>query len=183
MIRPPVRKRSRAALVSIRTIDDAPLPPDNLSNFKRPVWDSNTKPLDPTESRNRSARAEAPASAPPLPGNATGKAPRAPLSPAEFDAAYEDAANVAAAELMRRSTGRGEKFSANVGQADFLAAVSLMARELHLNLDAPSIDQLFHAVSGGGRSVQFEDFIEAHSTKYYLQQIAGVAPSQGDVEA
>ena len=26
--------------------------------------------------------------------------------------------------------------------------------------------------------MQFEDFIEAHSTKYYLQQLAGVQPSQ-----
>ena len=165
-----------ATLVSIRTQDDAP-PPGANSSFKMPQWDGGTtKVLDPNEARVRGPRAEAPA--PSTPSNAGGKAAR----PAgDFDAAYEDAANVAAAELMRRATGRGEKFSANVGQADFLAAVTLMASELRLNLDAAGIEQLFHAVSGGGRSVQFEDFIEAPSTKYYLQQIAGVG--HGDVEA
>ena len=43
-------------------------------------------------------------------------------------------------------------------------------------LDQPQIEQLFHAVAAGGPSVQFEDFIEAHSTKYYLRQLAGVQP-------
>ena len=52
-----------------------------------------------------------------------------------------------------------------------------MASHLGLALDAPQIEQLFHAVSAGGPSVQFEDFIAAHSTKYYLRQLAGVPPA------
>ena len=101
-----------------------------------------------------------------------------------FDAAYEHAADAAAMELMTRATARGEKFSAVVGKVDFLAAVSLMAAHLGLALDAPQIEQLFHAVSGGGTSVQFEDFIEAHSTKYYLQQILAASSQRAsDVEA
>ena len=86
-------------------------------------------------------------------------------------------------ELMQRATARGEKFSAVVGRADFCTAVGLMAKHLGLALDAPQIDQLFHAVSGGGPSVQFEDFIEAHSTKYYLQQLAGVQFESSSIEA
>ena len=58
-----------------------------------------------------------------------------------------------------------------------------MAAHLGLKLDTPQIEQLFHAVSGGGPTVQFEDFIEAHSTKYYLQQLAGVQFSESSVEA
>ena len=53
----------------------------------------------------------------------------------------------------------------------------MMASHLGLALDAPNIEQLFHAVSGGGPTVQFEDFIEAHSTRYYLKELAGANPT------
>ena len=64
-----------------------------------------------------------------------------------------------------------------VGKVDFLSAVAQMISHLGLSLDTPQLEQLFHAVSGGRPSVHFEDFIEADSTKYYLQQLAGVIPT------
>lgn len=46
-----------------------------------------------------------------------------------------------------------------------------MLGQLGLTLDTPQIEQLFAAVSGGGASVQFDDFIEAPSTRYYLSEL------------
>ena len=89
-------------------------------------------------------------------------------------------------ELMQRATQRGEKFSAAVARTDFVAAVSVMVAHLGLALDAPQIEQLFHAVSGGGLTVQFEDFIDAHSTRFYLKELAGAkapGPRQAGADA
>ena len=74
---------------------------------------------------------------------------------------------------MQRATQRGEKFSATVGLHDFVAAVRVMASQLGLKLDVPAIEQLFYAVSGGAPTINFEDFVEAHSTRYYLKELAG----------
>ena len=125
--------------------------------------------------------AAAPASAPPsstLGGESTAGGGRGAAGHVkDFDLAYESAADAAAMELMQRATQRGEKFSAAVTRPDFVAAVGVMASHLGLALDAPNIEQLFHAVSGGGPTVQFEDFIEAHSTRYYLKELAGANPT------
>ena len=91
-----------------------------------------------------------------------------------FDAAYERAADVATLSLMDRATARGEKFRPNVTRADFVTAVHLMATQLGLALEPPQIEQLFDAVSAGGRTVQFDDFVEAPSTRYYLLQLGRV---------
>ena len=91
-----------------------------------------------------------------------------------FDAAYERAADVATLSLMDRATARGEKFRPNVSRADFVAAVHLMATQLGLAFEPPQIEQLFDAVSAGGRTVQFDDFVEAPSTRYYLLQLGRV---------
>lgn len=74
-------------------------------------------------------------------------------------------------ELMARATSRGEHFSAVVGQADFIAAVGVLTTHLGVSLPLPQAEKLFQAVSGGGPSVQFEDFIEAPSTHYYLREL------------
>ena len=50
-----------------------------------------------------------------------------------------------------------------------------MATALGLQLDGAQTEQLFHAVSSGGVTVNFEDFVEAHSTRYYLKELAGRA--------
>ena len=91
-----------------------------------------------------------------------------------FDAAYDQAADAAALSLMQRATARGEKFCAHVSRGDFVAAVHLMATQLGLALEPPQIEQLFAAVAGGGATVQFEDFVEAPSTRYYLLQLGRV---------
>ena len=49
-----------------------------------------------------------------------------------------------------------------------------MATQLGLALEPPQIEQLFDAVSAGGRTVQFDDFVEAPSTRYYLLQLGRV---------
>ena len=48
-----------------------------------------------------------------------------------------------------------------------------MASQLGLKLDVPAIEQLVYAVSGGAPTINFEDFVEAHSTRYYLKELAG----------
>ena len=170
-------------LTSIRTQDDAPPLGPNDRSYRLPNWEpGSTKVLDPTAAQ-RQQRA-APASS----GEAAGAsaagghihvrvAGGGVAYPGGFEAAYEHAADAAAMELMRCATARGEKFSALVGKVDFLSAVALMISHLGLSLDTPQLEQLFHAVSGGRPSVHFEDFIEADSTKYYLQQLAGVIPT------
>ena len=50
----------------------------------------------------------------------------------------------------------------------------MMATQLGLALEPPQIEQLFDAVSAGGRTVQFDDFVEAPSTRYYLLQLGRV---------
>ena len=89
-----------------------------------------------------------------------------------FDAAFGHAADAAAIALMQRATARGEKFVPEVERSDFVLAVDLMATQLGLPLELPQINQLFDAVAGGSSYVQFEDFVDAPSTRYYLLQLA-----------
>ena len=191
-----------AALTSIRTQDDAPLPPparprpSASRGGMRPRRPSSIPRIEAPRRRQRLRRQrlrlrlrlrrrqrrrparrapDAPPAAPP-PAAAVALAAAPPPS---FAQAYAAAADTAALERMKRATARGEKFSANVGLHDFVAAVHVMATALGLQLDAAQTEQLFHAVSSGGAAVNFEDFVEAHSTRYYLKELAGRAERTG----
>ena len=174
--------RTPHVLTSIVTHDPAPPPRMGDSTFRQPRWDGNSTVFDPLEGGGRKvAASQAPTNPRAMPqGRATPPPAAAPPPATEddasfvkgFDDAYESAADAAAMELMQRATQRGEKFKAAVARPDFVAAVAVMATHLGLALDPPQIEQLFHAVSGGAATVQFEDFIEAHSTRYYMKELA-----------
>ena len=174
------------------------------TSLRQPQWEAGSSTvLDPLEARERAVRAHAQAAGslselPPellgsrrssddalLPSASAAAEPAAAAADdaafaSAFDAMYEHAADAAAVALMTRATARGEKFSGHIGQADFVAAVSLMASQLGLapSLDAPQIEQLFDAVSGGAPAIQFEDFVDAASTRYYLLQLASACRAQ-----
>jgi hypothetical protein len=197
-------RASSPRLTTIRTVDDAPLAGAPAGAFRQPRWEASSTVFDPLEARARAQRAHLGGGLPPeLLGSAVGGPAAGPShddgaggtsanvaggmaegagasddGAVSFEAAYEGAADMAAVALMQRATARGEKFSVHIGRPDFVAALTLMASHLALSasLDAAQIEQLFEAVAAGSETVQFEDFIEAPSTRYYLMQLADAAP-------
>ena len=146
-----------------------------MGTIRQPIWDrAGALVTLPPELLGSSPAGSSPVGAGSGEAGGAGSSGSAGEGAEGFDAAYERAADVATLSLMDRATARGEKFRPNVSRADFVAAVHLMATQLGLALEPPQIEQLFDAVSAGGRTVQFDDFVEAPSTRYYLLQLGRV---------
>ena len=77
---------------------------------------------------------------------------------------------------------RGEAFTGHVNRPDFVAALSVLASKLGLDVDEdePQIEQLFDTVAAGAASVHFGDFVGADSTRRLFDHLVGEASRSTD---
>ena len=75
---------------------------------------------------------------------------------------------------------RGEAFTGHVNRPDFVAALSVLASKLGLDVDEPQIEQLFDTVAAGAASVHFGDFVGADSTRRFFDHLVGEASRSTD---
>ena len=82
--------------------------------------------------------------------------------------------------LRNRVAARGEAYTGHVNRSDFVAALSVLASKLALDVDEPQIEQLFDTVAAGAASVHFGDFVGADSTRRFFDHLVGEASRSTD---